>query len=1082
MLIKKDNRPFKALSCQLRAPRLYRKLSGIILLSLMSQFSYAQAERWQDHLIFEQNKQAPHASFFGYSSVSKALNDDYQASSNFIDLNGRWQFHYAKNPFATPADFAQKDANLDDWQSILVPGNWETQGFGHAIYLDERYPFTTSWPDAPEEHNPTGSYRRQFELPKAWQNKQVFLHIGAARSALSAHINGVEVGYSQGAKTPAEFDITPYLNQTDNLIALQIIRWSDASYLESQDMLRVSGIERDVYLYATEKQRIADIDAGYTLSPDLSKANMGIKIKLNNHAKQAIKAQQLSLHYQLISPQGISIKQGQQAVSAFNVSHNEVINFSLQQPTLWSAETPALYQLLISLKNTDGMLLQASSQKIGLRRVEIKAGQLLVNNKAITIRGVDRHETDPEHGHVVSRASMETDVRLMKQNNINAVRSAHYPNDPYWLSLTDKYGLYVIDEANIESHPLAIDESTQLGNTMSWLPAHKARVERMVERDKNHPSIIIWSLGNEAGEGTLFEALYDWLKQRDPSRPVQYEPAGQHAYTDIVAPMYPSIERIEKYAKEQNDRPLIMIEYAHAMGNSVGNLQDYWDVIERYPQLQGGFIWDWVDQSLAFINENGQRYWAYGKDYHPDMPTDGNFLNNGLVDPDRNPHPHLSEVKKVYQPLRFNQFVPATNSVSFEFENRYDFIDTQGLRLKWTIEQDGSEFSHGVIEMPTIKAGQSTPITLPIERSLFSKQHEYLLLLEVLVDKPQPMLDTDHRIAFAQFPLQQAATQKTTLAKAITEHDDFWQLGDDATRYLISKQTGWLSDIKQDGQSQLTAPLVVNFWRAPTDNDLGNQMPEWAGAWQDAAKQLTLLSIKRTSPYNIEVLQQHPTLNFTLSTRYQISTHGQLLVQSQFTPGDIELADLPRFGFQTQLPFSQRFMHYFGRGPEETYADRKSGNPISWFALPIDKAFHRYSRPQETGQRSDVRFVAVTDAHGNGLLAKAGPSKQADDLNDTLQTSLWPFAQADIDFRQGDASGSASGLVPVTANHGAEIPIREFVTWNIDYKQMGVGGDTSWGRQVHQPYRIKAQPMQFNFSIEPVAASSDIQQQARTKP
>ncbi|QQX80795.1 DUF4981 domain-containing protein [Shewanella sp. KX20019] len=1051
---------------------------AVIGLCLLSHSAAAkeERERWQDHTVFEQNKQPPHASFFGYASLSQAIKADHRSSANYVDLNGRWQFHYANNPFVAPKDFAQPQANLADWQSIQVPGNWETQGFGHAIYLDERYPFTTTWPDAPEDHNPTGSYRRMVTLPKAWTDKQVFLHIGAARSALSAHVNGVEIGYSQGAKTPAEFDITSQVVAGDNLIALQIIRWSDASYLESQDMLRVSGIERDVYLYATEKQRIADIDAKYTLKQDLSAADLAIDIDLKSHLTKGKRTANLSLSYQLISPQGIEIKQGKQAVANFKSTTREQLEFTLQAPLLWSAETPSLYQLVVALHDTNGKLLQATSQQLGFRRIEISNGQLKVNNKAITIRGVDRHETDPDTGHVVSRQSMETDIRLMKQNNINAVRSSHYPNDPYWLSLTDKYGLYVIDEANIESHPLAIDESTQLGNTMSWLPAHQARVERMVERDKNHPSIIIWSLGNEAGEGSMFEALYKWIKQRDPSRPVQYEPAGQHAYTDIVAPMYPSIERIEKYAKEKNDRPLIMIEYAHAMGNSVGNLQDYWDVIERHPQLQGGFIWDWVDQSLAFINENGQRYWAYGKDYHPDMPTDGNFLNNGLVDPDRNPHPHLSEVKKVYQPLRFNQFVAATDSVSFELENRYDFIDTQGLRLKWTIEQDGSDFAHGIIKMPTVIAGQSTPVTLPIERSLFHKQHEYLLLLEVLVDKPQPMLDTDHRIAFAQFPLQQASTQKTILAKAITEHDSFWQLGDDATRYLISKQTGWLSDIKQDGQSQLTAPLMVNFWRAPTDNDLGNQMPEWAGAWQDAAKQLTLLSIKRSSPFNIEVVQQHPTLNFTLSTRYQISTRGQLLVQSQFTPGDVELADLPRFGFQTQLPFSQRFMHYFGRGPEETYADRKSGNPISWFTLPIDKAFHRYSRPQETGQRSDVSYVAITDAKGEGLLAKATAEQQ------TLQTSLWPFSQADIDFRQGDASGSASGLVPVTANHGAEIPIREFVTWNIDYKQMGVGGDTSWGRQVHQPYRIKAQPMQFNFSIEPVAASSDIQQQARAKP
>ncbi|MDX1282310.1 glycoside hydrolase family 2 TIM barrel-domain containing protein [Shewanella colwelliana] len=1031
----------------------------------------AAAERWQDHQVFEVNKLPPHASFFGYESQALAIIDEPTASDNYLDLNGRWDFYFADNPSSPPKDFALAAIDATQWQSIQVPGNWETQGFGNAIYLDERYPFETKWPNAPTEHNPTGFYRKLIELPASWQDKQVFFHIGAARSSLTLYINGKEVGYSQGAKTPAEFDISAYLKPGKNLLAMQIIRWSDASYLESQDMLRMSGIERDVYLYATPKQRIEDIAFTQQLNASLDSASFDISLNTVNH--EANTTYPAQLHYQLTAPNGTLVAKDQQAVS---LSDRQQLQFvgRLDALKLWSAETPHLYQLLVTLTDQSGNPLQVTSQQIGFRHVEIEAGQLKVNGRAITIRGVDRHETDPDTGHVVSRKRMLQDIRLMKQNNINAVRSSHYPNDPYWLKLTDRYGLYVVDEANIESHPLAIDEKTQLGNTMSWLPAHQARISRMVERDKNHASVIIWSLGNEAGEGKLFATLYDWIKQRDPSRPVQYEPAGQHAYTDIVAPMYPSIERIETYAKAHSDRPLIMIEYAHAMGNSVGNLQDYWDVIERYPQLQGGFIWDWVDQSLAFTNANGERYWAYGKDYDPDMPTDGNFLNNGLVDPDRNPHPHLSEVKKVYQPLRFKEVVINSDWINFTLENRYDFIDTQGLVLKWTVEQDGRQFSSGIMQMPTIKAGLSKPLKLPLNRTKFNRHYEYQLRLEVLVDKPQPLLPSFHRIAFGQYPLQQASNQPHALAEAIIQQDKFWQLGNEQTQYLISKSSGWLTDITQDGQSQLSAPLMVNFWRAPTDNDLGNQMPQWAGAWQDAAKELKLQSIKRLDRYTIEVLQQHPSLEFTLSTRYQVSTDGQLLVQSQFSPGSIELADLPRFGFQTQLPFSQRYMHYFGRGLEETYADRKSGNPVSWFVLPIEKAFHRYSRPQETGQRTDVRYVAITDANGKGLLAKAANTK-------TLQTSLWPFAQADIDFRQGDASGSASGLVPVTANHGAEIPTREFVTWNIDHKQMGVGGDTSWGRQVHQPYRIKAEPMQFNFSIEPLAPSSDIQQQARTK-
>ncbi|GIU21129.1 DUF4981 domain-containing protein [Shewanella schlegeliana] len=1056
-----------------------RIIAGLLAL-FVSPLSYAAdtPQRWQNHQIFEQNKQPAHASFFGYSSQEKALKDDYRVSSNFFDLNGRWQFHYANNPSSVPQDFAQANADLTDWQSIQVPGNWETQGFGHAIYLDERYPFTTTWPDAPEDHNPTGSYRRQITLPQAWQDKQVFLHIGAARSALTAFVNGTEVGYSQGAKTPAEFDITSYLNQGENLLALQIIRWSDASYLESQDMLRVSGIERDVYLYATEKQRMSDIDASYQMSANLDKAEVALKLKLENHTK----AKDVSLSYRLLSPQGVEVSSGEQAVTKLEKQQSHKFDFSVTSPKLWSAETPNLYQLIVSLSDSQGKLLQASSQQLGFRRVEIKNGQLQVNNKAITIRGVDRHETDPDTGHVVSRASMETDIRLMKQNNINAVRSSHYPNDPYWLSLTDKYGLYVIDEANIESHPLAIDKNTQLGNEMSWLPAHKARVERMVERDKNHPSIIIWSLGNEAGEGKLFAALYDWIKQRDPSRPVQYEPAGQHAYTDIVAPMYPSIERIEKYAKEHKDRPLIMIEYAHAMGNSVGNLQDYWDVIDQYPQLQGGFIWDWVDQSLAFTNENGQRYWAYGKDYHPDMPTDGNFLNNGLVDPDRNPHPHLSEVKKVYQPFKLTDFDIAQQNAEFTLSNRHDFIGTQGLNLMWTVQQDGRSFTQGLVTMPQINAGASKTVQLALPDSVLkvmqqSPQYEYQLLLEVRVDTPQPMLPSDHLIAFEQFQLQPAKKPSSKVVDAIEQNSENWILANSDNQYFISKTRGWLTDIKVKGVSQLDAPLMANFWRAPTDNDLGNQMPKWAGMWQDAALELELVSISHNKGKHaaLKVVHQHPKLGFSLTTAYQLSEQGKLLVSSDFSPGDGELADLPRFGFTTQLPFEFRFMHYFGRGPEESYADRKTGNAVAWYALPIEQTFHRYSRPQETGQRTDVRYVAVTNSKGAGLLAQSTMD------GEMLQTSLWPFDQADIDFRDGDAEGSASGLVPVTANHGAEIPIRDFVTWNIDYKQMGVGGDTSWGRPVHTPYRIEAKPMRFSFSLEPVPAEADIQQQARAK-
>ncbi|WP_256717939.1 glycoside hydrolase family 2 TIM barrel-domain containing protein [Shewanella sp. UCD-KL12] len=1041
--------------------------TSLLCTCLTSQLSLA-GERWQDHTIFEINKEAPHASFFPYSSEFNAKKGDHRRSNNFLNLNGIWAFHYAKNPKSAPADFASDNYDSTHWSTIKVPGNWETQGYGHAIYLDERYPFTTTWPDAPNDHNPTGSYRREITLPEQWQNKQVFFHVGAARSSFALYVNSKEVGYSQGAKTPAEFNITKYLKPGKNLIAMKIIRWSDASYLESQDMLRMSGIERDVYLYAAPQQRIKDIDASYQLNNSLTQADMTLKLTLENHQQ----SQPVSLSYQVISPTGKSLASGEQSLTLSGEQDTE-LKFSIKQPALWSAETPSLYKLIVNMRDSEQRLLQSSTQALGFRHIEIKSGQLLVNNKAITIRGVDRHETDPQTGHVVSRESMEKDIRLIKQSNINAVRSSHYPNDPYWLQLADKYGLYIIDEANIESHPLAIDKKTQIGNEMSWLPAHQARVERMIERDKNHPSVIIWSLGNEAGEGKLFESLYHWVKQRDPSRPVQYEPAGTEPYTDIVAPMYPSIERIEKYAKNNHDRPLIMIEYAHAMGNSVGNLQDYWDVIEKYPNLQGGFIWDWVDQSLAFTNEQGQRYWAYGKDYHPDMPTDGNFLNNGLVDPDRNPHPHLSEVKRVYQPLTFSSLQLNDNQVRFTLTNKFDFKSTSNLLLTWSLQQDGRTVETGRMPMPAINAGKSQQLKLKLDTlaGKLNPKYDYHLLVSATVDTPEPLLPSGHQLAFEQFSLQQAVNseEKINQDSRISESESQWTISLNDNSYTISKESGWLTKIASEHQQQIIAPLMANFWRAPTDNDLGNGLPKWGGVWQDAASELELVSIVKTQA-GIEVKQTHPQLKFSLTNLYRLNQKGELLISSQFKPGSVTLPDLPRFGFSTRLPFDRRFMKYFGRGPEETYVDRATGNPLGWYQQPIEQLFHRYSRPQETGQRTQVRYAAVTNDAGIGLMAVAATQ---------MQTSLWPFSQADIDFRKGDAQGSASGLVPVTQNHGAEIPLRDYVTWNIDHKQMGLGGDTSWGRPVHEPYRIKAKPMSFEFKLIPVTAQSQLQDLAR---
>lgn len=596
------------------------------------------AQLWEDHRRFGIGKLPPHAVPYQHASRAAALRDDPSLSPFFRSLDGLWRFHWAGSPGDAPEGFELPGFDDRGWDEIPVPANWEVHGFGRPIYLDERYPFEALWPRVPRDHNPVGSYRRSFSVDDSWIGRRIRLSFGGVRSAMTVWVNGRRVGYSQGAKTPAEFDITDEIVPGDNTLALQILRWSDASYLESQDMLRMSGIERGVSVFALPTVQVADLFARATLDDDYRTGRFDLTVGVVN---QGATAGRFRVRYELLDDRSElrPVLRGGEAVELAPGARVDVdLGGRIADVRRWTAETPELYTLLIELVDASGTVISVAREEVGFRRVEVRDGQLRVNGQPLTLRGVNRHETHPETGHVVDEATMLEDIRLMKRSNVNAVRSAHYPNDPRWYDLTDRYGLWVIDEANIESHPLAISEETQLGDEMSWLPAHLDRTRRMVERDKNHPSILAWSLGNEAGHGALFEATAAWIRERDPDRPVLYEPAGESTYVDLVTPMYPPIERIVEYAERRPERPLMMIEYAHAMGNSVGNLADYWRAIDAYPTLQGGFIWDWVDQSLAYVDDGGRRYWAYGHDYHPDLPTDGNFLNNGLVDPDRRPH------------------------------------------------------------------------------------------------------------------------------------------------------------------------------------------------------------------------------------------------------------------------------------------------------------------------------------------------------------------------------------------------------------------------------------------------------------
>ncbi len=931
----------------------------------------------------------------------------------------------------------------------------------HPIYLDERYPFSTTWPDAPEDYNPVGTYRHRFTVPEAWSGQQIILHFAGAKSAMYLYINGQFTGYSQGSKTPAEFDISSFVHPGENLLSIQMYRWSDASYLESQDMLRMSGIEREVYLYAKPRVSIADFQVHAGLDESYEDGEFRLQTAIENQSETEAETQ---LYVRLTRGERVLFED----IQSQKIPPGAIVGISsecvLKEVDQWSAESPLLYTLSLQLTDPANPSNNQFIQKqIGFRSVEIKEGLLHMNGKVITIRGVDRHETDPHTGHVVSRASMEKDMALMKQNNINAVRTSHYPNHPYWLELCDRYGLYVVSEANIESHPLALHESTQLGNEMSWLPAHRDRVERMYYRDRNHPSIIIWSLGNEAGEGEVFRTLYQWLKQVDPARPVQYEPAGHEDYTDIFCPMYPRPESLEAYGAGNPEKPAIMIEYAHAMGNSVGNLQDYWDIIDRYPSLQGGFIWDWVDQALEYKDEEGRPYLAYGHDYHPDLPTDGNFLNNGLVDPYRNPHPHLAEVKKVYQPVQF-QWNPGKHQL--QITSKLVFAPIQNMALNWVLLENGQELSQGLIKGIRIEPGEKEDFRITLLP--FKSNREYVLRVQLHTDVPAGLLEKGHEVAFEQFVLREYISSPPPVASAAVLQME--RLGgqisihNDHTKLILDSLSGEIIRWSHRGEVITEQPIRPNFWRPPTDNDLGNGMHLWAAVWKDATEKarprMCEAPVLSTEGVSYAVDYGLPEEIASLKISYTLSPDGKLGVDYSFSPLKDSLPNIPRLGMFLTLPDTFKETSWYGRGPHETYWDRKSSGKIGIHHGAVSEQFHRYSRPQETGNKTDLRWMSVSSG---SLQISVYPAD-----NQLLNGSVWPFNTAELDYVEGkDGGQSASGLVPVSTRHGAEIKIGPAVQWNIDHLQMGVGGDTSWGRLVHKEYTIPPGEYSYSFYLIP---------------
>ncbi len=1034
----------------------------ILLLGLILSNCTKEEKIWENPAIVGLNKVDPHSTSISYNNIDNAIAGEISQSKYYQSLNGMWQFKWTRNPINRPKTFFKPEFDVSGWDEIPVPANWELEGHGIPIYVNTSYEFEmTDPPNLPDNYNPVGSYRREFTVPESWDNREVFIHFGAVKSAMFLWINGEKVGYSQGSKTPAEFNITQYIKKGNNILAVEVFRWSDGSYLECQDFWRLSGIERDVYIHSAPKVRIKDIfvnaslDNNYnngllTVEIDFEKTTQGksdyyIEVDLLDNKNKSI------FEYAIVEKVEI------------DSTGNVVIFKEIPKIKKWTAETPNLYTLVISLKKSADETLEIQSLKTGFRKVEMKNKQLCVNGIPIIIKGVNRHEHDPVTGHVISRASMLQDIILMKQNNINTVRTSHYPNDPYWYKLCDKYGLYVIDEANIESHGMGYGEKS-LAKNPAWKKAHLDRTIRMVERDKNHPSIIIWSLGNEAGNGENFVATYEWIKKRDKTRPVQYERALKESNTDIFCPMYNSIKDMIDYAKSKPERPLILCEYVHAMGNSVGGIQDYWNAIDKYPALQGGCIWDWVDQGLLKSDEKGREYWAYGGDFGPkDIPSDGNFCCNGLIGSDRVPHASLIETQKIYQYIKF---LPGDlTKAEFKIVNGYNFINLENFEISYKLMADDKMIKQEVLSDIYIDAGDTITVRLNLHTGTPKPMVEYFVNFTAKLKKPDGLLDAGLKVSQEQIKLPIENKRKSQLFLA---NYDNLLVDSDTNQIIISnndfhvvfdKKSGLISDWYYKNEKLINEGPKLNFWRPPTDNDErdknGNKEWEKYGLDNIRYEILDVILDKKSDNiayiiFNFIIKNSKDEKIFDVFQTYTVFSSGDIVINSKIKPIE-NIKTLAKVGLQMQLPVAFENVKWFGKGPHSTYRDRQSSGIINVYNKTVDQMWEEYPVPQENGNRSNVRWATVSNASDYGIFIEG---------SENFNISCYHYTDHQID----------------KALHINELTKKDLTTFNIDYLQAGLGTATC-GAGVLEKYLIKGEPVEFQIRLK----SANLSQQKPEK-
>ncbi len=871
-------------------------IAGVLIcfsLFVFSQAEFPSKDIENPHMLGK-NKIKPHTFFVPFANPQAALSQSNEESPFYLSLNGIWKFNWVRNPADRPVDFYKPEYDVSGWNDIPVPSNWELEGYGVPIYVNQPYEFTRkpNPPHVPHNYDPVGSYRRNFTIPDKWDGREIFIHFGAVKSAFYIWVNGKKVGYSQGSKTPAEWDITKYLKKGENYVALQVFRWSDGSYLECQDFWRISGIERDVFLYSTPDVYIRDFFAHSGLINNYKDGDFRLDVELKD-VQKATTVSNYNVIVNLLDYSGNSVFKETKPVK-FSKSGTAFLEFEtlIKDINPWSAEIPNLYTMLISIEDEKGNITETAKQKTGFRTSEIKNGQLLINGVAVLFKGVNRHEHDPVTGHVISKELMLEDITLMKQNNINTVRTSHYPNDPYWYELCDKYGIYVIDEANIESHGMGYGKRS-LAKNPEWGDAHLDRVKRMAERDKNHPSIVIWSMGNEAGDGINFTKCREWIHMRDASRPVHYERAGFGQNTDIYCPMYPSVYYLKDYASKPQKKPLIMCEYSHAMGNSNGNLSDYWDVIKKHDQLQGGSIWDWVDQGLLKKDKNGVEYFAYGGDFGPDtIPSDGNFCINGIVSPDRTPHPAMTEVKKSYQYIETDLIDPSNGKI--RIINLYDFKPLTGVDLYWELLADTTSMFSGYISDPGVKPHDTLNFAIPFYPNLRVKEGvDYYFNISYKTNVASELIPEGFEIASEQFHLP--SIRKTDLfltdnfqTLKIAENEATVDIIAKSFKVTLDRQMGKISSYTYNGTKLLQSGPKTNFWRAPNDNDFGNGMPQRCKVWKDASysKDVEKFSVQQidNGEVNVVVQRKYPEAKAMTETTYRVFGNGDIEVTEHLIP------------------------------------------------------------------------------------------------------------------------------------------------------------------------------------------------------